>query len=329
MKKILKYFVLIFAASLIAANFASASNQLANLQESFEKIKESVQEVKEGTKNLITTKEEKNLSPEEKEKQELSLRLEIFGRILNLSAKEAGDTINQLKSLNNLEEKISSLRNQFIAELERFLKFYDEQKKLLEKPEEIDLAKIKEMAQSFKGWREKTYLPEFNIVTNFLLINQQKATLEMTRNRFNKISSDVAKLEKINFKGTDELKKSLSLAADSLKKAKDFRQEAEDKFLMTEEISNASSTTASSTNIDTSTPNTTSTEETVVLNITVTVENASSTTASSTTATSTPSISIEDQFLSIKGLIGDSLNKIKETYQIFIEMSNFVKKLLI
>jgi len=40
----------------------------------------------------------------------------------------------------------------------------------------------------------------------------------------------------------------------------------------------------------------------------------------------------EDEFStstsSIKGLISDSLNKIKETYQIFIEMSNFVKKLL-
>ncbi len=191
---------MIFAANLIAVNFALASNQPANLQESFDKIKESVQEVNEGTKNLITTKEEPSLSPEEKEKQELSLRLEIFGKILDLSVKEAGDTINQLKSLNNLEEKTSSLRDQFIAELEGFLKFYDEQKKLLEKPEEIDLAKIKEMAQSFKDWRDKTYISGFTAITNFILINQQKIVLEMTENRFKKISSDVQKLKNDVFK---------------------------------------------------------------------------------------------------------------------------------
>jgi len=338
MKKILKYFVLISALSLIAVNFtlaplsvASADNQPSNLQDSFNKIKESVQEVKDSTKNLITTKDSDTLSPEEKDKQELNQRLDIFKKVIRLSIKETEDTKNQLKKLANLDEKKSALRDQFETTLEGFLKFYDEQNKILAKPEEIDLIKIKEIAQAFKDWREKTYLPEFNIVTDFLLINQQKSTLEMTQNRFNKISSDVLKLEKINFKGTNELKKSLSLAADYIQEAKDFRQEAEDKFLSLEEIRNASSTTASSTNIEASDLDATSTENAAVLNaaITITVENASSTTASSATATSTPSIPIEDQFLSIKGLVGNSLNKIKETYQIFIEMSNFVKKLLI
>lgn len=333
MKKILKYFVLISAFSLITANFASADNQSSNLQDSFNKIKESVQEVKDSTKNLITTKDSETLSPEEKDKQELNQRLDIFKKVITLSIKEAKDVNNQLKNLNNLDEKNSALRNQFAAAFEGFLKFYDEQNKILEKTEEIDLAKIKELAQSFKDWREEIYLPEFNITSDFLLINQQKTTLEMTQNRFNKIYSDLLKLEKINFKGINELKKSLSLAADYIKEAKDLRQEAEDKFLILEEIHNASSTTATSTNIGASiSEDATSTESTSVLNtaIAITVESASSTiTASSTIATSTPSISIEDQFLSIKGLVGNSLNKIKETYQIFIEMSNFVKKLLI
>jgi hypothetical protein len=348
MRKILKYFVLIPAFSLIAVNFASATstttlsvasanNQSSNLQDSFKKIQESVQEVKDSTKNLITTKESETLSPEEKNKQELNQRLDIYKKVIALSVKEAEDTNNQLKKLANLDEKNSAWRDQFLAVLEGFLKFYAEQNKILEKSEEIDLVKIKEIAQSFKDWREEIYLPEFTIITDFLLINQQRATLEMVQNRFNKISSDVLKLEKINFKGINELKKSLSLAANYIKEAKDLRQEAEDKFLILEEVRNAtstnpttaSSTTATSTDINASVPESTSTESTTVLNATITVENASSTTASSTIATSTPSISIEDQFLSIKGLVGNSLNKIKATYQIFIEMSNFVKKLLI
>lgn len=323
MKKIFQYFALISTASLMAANFALADQQQANLQGSFDKIKESVQEVKEGTKDLITAKEQENLSPEEKEKEELNLRLQVFDKIINLSIKETEDIVNQLKTLNNLNEETSALRERLLKEFEEFLEFYNEQKKSLGKPEEISLSKIKEIAQFFKDWRETVYLPEFKITANFLLINRQKTTIEMAENRFKKIALDVKKLKKINFKGVNELGKYLDLAANSLKEAKGLRQKAEDGFWLamatSTDATTMASTTASSTFINNSTTNAaTSTEEMTVL-----IENASSTGAS------TPSISIEDQFLSIKSLIGESLNKIKEAYQIFIEMSNFVKKLLI
>lgn len=59
----------------------------------------------------------------------------------------------------------------------------------------------------------------------------------------------------------------------------------------------------------------------------ITASTATST-ATSTITTSTPA-SAEDQLLSIKNLISDSLNKIKEAYRIFIEMSNLVRKLLL
>ena len=129
MKKILKYFTLISVASLMAVNFASASQQQASLQESFDKIKESVQEVNEGTKNLITAKEQENLSPAEKEKEELNLRLEVYGKILNLSTKETKDALDQLKALGNLNEKASFLREQLAQKFEGFLEFYNEQKR--------------------------------------------------------------------------------------------------------------------------------------------------------------------------------------------------------
>jgi len=329
---VLKYFVLISAASLIAANFALAANQSTNLQQSFEKIKEKVQGVEESTKNLIITKESSNLNPEEKEKQELNLRLDIFTKILDLSIKETKDVVSQLKALNNLEKDASPLQDQFTEEFEEFLKFYEEQRKILEKSEEIDLAKIKEMAQFFKDWRKNIYLPKFRTANNFLLIYQQKSALEMAESRFKKIFLDVEKLKKINFKGADGLKKLLDSAANSLKEARSFRQEAENEFWLIETPILIASSTASSTLIEDNSSSTASNATFTEPEITTLVEeNASSTaTSASVAATSTiPLIPIEDQFLSIKNLVGESLNKIKETYQIFIEMSNFVKKLLI
>ena len=143
MKKIIKYFTLISAASLITVNFALAEQQQASLQDSFNKIKESVQEVNEGTKNLITAKEEENLSPEEKEKEELNLRLQVFDKILNLSIKEAEDTASQLKALNNLDEKASSLRKQLAKEFEDFLEFYNTQKRFLKNPKKPSMNRLK------------------------------------------------------------------------------------------------------------------------------------------------------------------------------------------
>jgi hypothetical protein len=252
-------------------------------------------------------------STQEASPKEQELRLEIFERVFNLSIKETEDIINQLKALENLDEKNSSFRNELLEKFNGFLKFYEEQKKNLENLEEIDMAKIKNLAQSFKDWRENVYLPVLKTAIDFLLINQQKIALEITEKRHKRISADVKKLKKINLKGSDKLEKFSEQANDLIKIARDLYQEAENRFwLTTILIATSSQQTA------------TTTEE-----ITVTTPSTSSGQATSTATTTIPAAETEDQSLSIKNLIGQSLNKIKETYQIFIEMSNFVKKLLI
>lgn len=277
MKKILKYIALISTA-LMAANFALAGQATTTppQEESFQK-------------------------------ENQSLRLEIFDKVLNLSIKETEDIINQLKALENLDEKNSSFRNQLLDKFNGFLKFYEEQKKNFENPEEVDLAEIKSLAQSFKDWRENVYLPAFKTATDFLLINQQKIALEITEKRHKKISVDVKKLKRINLKGSGELEKFSEQAANSIKDARDLYQEAENSFWSMLETA---STTASSTDLIVTSPTSTPAATTTIPAVEETGEN-------------------QILILSIKNLIGQSLNKIKEAYQIFIEMSNFVKKLLI
>ena len=130
-----------------------------------------------------TTTLQEDLTPEEQQ----SRRLEIFEKVLNLSIKETEGIINQLKTLENLDEKNSSFRVQLSEKFSGFLEFYEEQKKNLENPEEIDLAKIKNWAQSLKDWRENVYLPVLKTAIDFLLINQQKIALEITEKRHKKI----------------------------------------------------------------------------------------------------------------------------------------------
>lgn len=251
----------VITANLVVVSFAWAqSTQLsANLQES---AQETVQKVKESVTDL-----------------------DKFEETLNLLIIQAKWIKDKLNALENLDEKNSTFRDQLLEKFDGFLIFCEEQKKNLENSEKIDLIEIKEAAQSFRDWWETIYIPELKIAAGFLLINQQKIALEMTERRYKKISLDIKKLKEINFKGISKLEKLLGQAADSIKEAKGFEQEAEENFwLMT------ATSTATSTDI--------LTEK-------------------------------QEQFLSIRNLIGKSLNKVKETYQIFIEMSNFVKKLLI
>lgn len=299
MKKNLIYLSLIIAFNLVAVNFAWAESSTTTPQESLQ----------ESVTNLINTKDQDNLTPEQKEKDEQNLRLEIFGKVLDLSIKEVEDIIEQLKVLKNLNEPETNLRNQLLEKFNGFLQFYDEQKKNLNQPEEFDLTAIKKLAQDFKDWRENIYRPIFETATDFLLINQQEAVLEMTEKRYQKISLDINKLKKTNLEGIDILEKSLDQAANLIKTAKDLWQETEDNFWQILDFTALA--TASST------PTATSSGETVTL------------TATSTITPTSTSVTAEDQSLSIKNLIGESLNKIKEAYRIFIEMSIFVKKLLI
>jgi len=301
MKKIIRHIVLLSTA-LMAANFTLAplSGALAA--------------------QPATTTLQENLTPEEQQ----SRRLEIFEKVLNLSIKETEGIINQLKALENLDEKNSSLREQFLEKFSGFLEFYEEQKKNLENPEEIDLAKIKNLAQSLKDWRENVYLPALKTAIDFLLINQQKIALEIAEKRHKKISADVEKLLKINLKGSDNLKKMSEQAADSINQARDLYLKAESDFWL---ILETASTTASSTILmATSSQQTATTTEETTASTTISTNLGQ---ATSTATTTIPAAETEDQFLSIKNLVGQSLNKIKEAYKIFIEMSNFVKKLLI
>lgn len=271
MKKNLKYLSLIIAFNLLAVNLVWAESPTSTLIE-----------VQEGTKDLIDAKDQENLT--------LSLCLEIFGKVLDLSIKEAKDIIEQLNALKNLKEQETDLRDQLLKKFNGFLQFYVEQKEKLNQPKGVDLTTIKKLAQDFKDWRENIYRPAFETATDFLLINQQKAVLEMTEMRYQKISLDINKLKNTNLKGIDVLEKYLDQAANLIKDAKDLWIAA-----------STATSTATSTIISTST--------------------------STIASTSTPAVA-EDQPLSIKNLIGESLNKIKETYRIFIEMSNFVEKLL-
>lgn len=219
------------------------------------------------------------------EGENLPLRLQILNQVIDLSLTEAKELKLKLFNLGQINKATDQWLAGRILKLDKFINYYNEQKKSIATQDPLTLEWVKNTAYELKEWREKNYLPLAEETINFLLIQQEKKAIETARLRFQKISRDLDKLAENKIK-TEKLQPIFELMnrADKI-----IREGAE-------------------------------LNEKADLNFWTTVNAVSS--AASTTTPLLPASSIRD-------LVRESLNKIKEAYQIFIEISKTVKELLI
>lgn len=157
----------------------------------------------------------------------------------------------------------------------------------------LNLAGVKTLAASFKEWRDASFVPVASAVEEFLLIAGQARALSVAETRYAKIASDVAKLERTKLKRVETLSAFLSAARAHLDEASAAYERAHTRFAAL--ITPATSVEKNA-------------EEPEVATTTITAE-----------AEATPPIRDE---------IRTSLEKIKQAYLVFIEMSAEVKKIL-
>ncbi|PIR06462.1 hypothetical protein COY65_02340 [Candidatus Jorgensenbacteria bacterium CG_4_10_14_0_8_um_filter_39_13] len=274
-------------------------------------LQNALKNVQEGVDELTNVKNENS-------RESFNSRVETFKEVLNLSLSEMENIKLRLLSLDNLTKKGLVLREEMISWFDKILKFYNSQKqdlKKLENDENATINDIKNLAQKFKEWRETDYLPKIDEIYNFILINLEKEAVQMAQNRFQKISRSLNQLKENNVKNLDGVFELLDKTKKIIQEGNELNQKSEDlfwQFLTPSLIEKNSSTSPTSSGEVSST-------EINFLNST------SSNVSSSTTMTE----EINPPSPSIKDLTKESLNKIKEAYQIFIEISNLVRKLLI
>lgn len=239
---------------------------------------------------------------------EVASKQQIFYKITDLfdaELKNLNDNLNGAKLEDNSE--FTQKRNEFLKELsdfENYNKYLKEKISKTANPEDL-----KNLAINFKDWREKTYNSQAQIIINFALLLKQKEVSATAIERFGKIEKDIKKLTNLGVEQTikltfllNESKSKLNLADESFQKAKNILYD----YLS---ASSSQDIIATST-ISTSTI-------------------ATSTIATSTEATSTIPIAPMEQFDTSKfqESIKESFEKIKSAYEIFLEMSNLVKKI--
>jgi len=277
------------------------------------KLETRLESVKGQVENLVTAKDEKSLS-------ELALRVETFKKVIEFSVSETKGLKIKLLALEGLSKEEIIWRDKMIKEFNSFLELYENRETAIESARDIDINGIKSLAADFKEWRENTYLPIAERVNEFLLIHQEENAIDIAMRRWTRIDEDITKLEKAKIKGVEDLRRLLNDAQKSIKEGEKLNKDAGNSFwknyIMT------STSTATSTEA-------TSTSAAFALEAPVAAEKESVSLKSATTteedATSTLPII---QPPSIKNLVEDSLVHIKDSYRIFIEMSNLVRKLL-
>lgn len=287
------------------------------------KLEKAVENVKEKVDVLVEAKDEDNSN------NNIGLRITALKKIIALSVSEASDLKIKLLAAdsNKYDEATLNWRDNNIKNLNQIIAYYEKQSEILEAENEnlSDLDTIKNWADKFKNWREQNYLALDTEIRNFLLINQENEALEITKKRAQKINEDILKLQKNKTKitGFAELMKK---AMNAIKESENFHKKAQNLFYENYILTSVSSST--NTIIATTTATATTTTIISVEIITSTPPSITPTTTAitiETNATNTPPILPTE---SIRDLIRSSLSKIKETYQIFIEMSNLVRKLL-
>lgn len=282
----------------------------------------ALENVREGVSTLAETKDGSALD-------NTGLKIETFKKVVDLALSEVKDLKTKFLSVENIESSSSlALWQEHTAQnLNTIIVFYTKQKEEIETTEQtLDTDSVKLMAERFKEWRENEYLPQETQVRDFLLIEQENKAINTAEKRLEKIGNDLARLQKAKIKNFSSIQKLFEKAANAIKTARVSNSEAENAFFE-RYVSPLLIRSATSSPVQQPQEETTTSTTTVTMTITTT-------TMAETTIVSTSSVPSETSSTptffqpSIRDLVKDSLSKIKEAYQIFIEMSNLVRKLL-
>lgn len=264
-------------------------------------VEKALEGVRQTVDDLVSAKDDKT-------PQELSLRIQTFRKVLELSIAEAKDLKIRLFSEEPEEKELISFHEDLAKKISEALKFYEEKNKrfsLLER--DLNLEDIRLMAEDFQNNRTTNFSIPTQTAHDYLASRQPAKILEVAKKRFDKIENDLKKMGRN--RTTENLNSLLKKAAKDLKEAENNQILAEEKFkkdylLPKEEKSTSTSTSVTSLKI----------------------EEIETSAATSTPTSTVIEVSVLPPPPSIRDLVQESLTHVKDAYQVFIEMSAVVRK---
>ncbi|MDP2704543.1 MAG: hypothetical protein Q8P01_05045 [bacterium] len=327
------FFIGLFAFSLVALPGGILLAETSVAQS--DAVQKATKEVKSSVGDLVTARDE-NVA------DDLALRIDAFKKVVDLSLSEAKDFKVKLLLAEKESKDIRFWRDSALDQLDRAIRYFEAQK-------EGGVSRftsteaIKELAGTFKDWRDVHYIPLTLSINDFLIVQKMEAITEVANGRSSKIAKDIVKLEKAGVAGASQLRVLLYKANVSIDASVEGGKNARALFLQTyvrpllvtstKDVSSSSlgivassSLTSLSPEESTSTPQTTlPVSDVQATSSAILPLQTSPNTVSSSSREAAPAA---NEGTSIKGLARDTFRNVKDAYQVFIEMSDFVRKLL-
>ncbi len=185
----------------------------------------AVQKVLENTKayldDLVTAKDDNTSN-------DLSLKIETFKQVLDLSSAETKDLEFKLLTADK-EERFEAWKKDSLDKLARALAYYDSERDLLSDSNSITAEDITNIAKHFKEWRESEYLPLVSEVQDFILIKQEMKAIQTAGKRLDKVNENLVSLGISS--DNKNISKYLSKAKSFINSASKLNDEAADLFV--------------------------------------------------------------------------------------------------
>lgn len=319
-----------------------------------ESLKKAVEGVQESVSTLVTARDDKISN-------DLALRLETLKKILDLSISEARDLKAKiLLDDGNKSDEIEIWKKDAAKRIDDVLASLKGEQGA--SGDINDLETVKNKAADFKIWREKIFIPLSEEINNYSTIQKAEKVLLVVKARKTRIQEDLKKISKrdsksavnlgvllekagklinegeVNFKDARSIFYKTYVASVILTEAtggkntaknnglfKNTSSSPENNFKQVSSLDYLSSSGTIPFSTSTSTP-------TSSLTITTTTipSSASSSISEISTSTSTKTAAADLESppkQTITDLVRSSFQNIREAYQVFIEMSNLVRKL--
>jgi hypothetical protein len=285
-----------------AAAQAAASNPVpsaAAIQEAFENVRQSLAD-------LVVAKDDRKID-------ELRFRINTFYDILRFTATEIQDLRVRLLATSDAsdEEGKRLWRERSLLKLGDMLGTVEKLQASLNAEEAlIGIEEIKNRAQSFQGWRERSYLPVTEEVREYLMVVRQTQIVDTAAERLTRISSDVKRIQRARIKNSASLVKDLKEAETLIQESSKASQEATMRFEAMHFLLPPAVASSAGTSTTTTLP----------------VTPLSATGTASSTGTSTAPLASPPP--TPRELVRESLEKIRRAYELFVAMSAEAQKLL-
>ena len=199
----------------------------------------------------------------------------------------------------------AEMRSLFIQDLNTYKTYYSE---TLTKAQTLEnLEAVQALAQEVKNYRDATYTPGIEGIVEFVSVFYTEEVLRTARERFEKVSADIEKLETLGLIEIGTFNEQAVAIETLLKEAEDLRIQASDIILTVEDA--ATSTDLVVEAVETVTTTQAEVVETPIVEI------------------GTSTILLPDE-VTPRTLLQTSLGNVKGAYEIFLEISTSVRERL-